>query len=81
MARTDERSLYREASGCPPHLFTRAAPKDTMYNVIAAQSTPLSRQHDHGLCDMGTGPGGHSQTHTCAMGISVPGSRKSHFTC
>lgn len=81
MARTDERSLYREASGCPPHHFTRAAPKGTMYNVIAAQSTPLSRQHDHGLRDMGTGPGGHSQTHTCAMGISVPGSRKSHFTC
>ena len=58
MARPDSKSLNREVAGLPPHHFTWAAPKDTVYNAaIAARSVPPSRQHHHGLPEMGAGPG------------------------
>lgn len=59
MARPDSKSLNREIAGFPPHRFTPAVPKDTVYNaVIAAQSTPPFWQHHHGLPEMGMGSGG-----------------------
>lgn len=71
----DSKSLNREVAGFPPHRFYLGSPQ--RHCVRGGEHTSILAAPSRDAHD----GNGTQQPHGHATGISVPGSRKSHFSC